>query len=424
MIKLIEKYLEGFVSESDVAEMYPRVVESVRKLSDRTGAGNEWLGWIDLPVNYDQEEFERIKKTAERIRSDTDVLIVIGIGGSYLGARAVIEATESQSYNVLPKDTPDVYFAGNSLSAIELENVLKICEGKRVSLNVISKSGTTLEPAIVFRVLGDMMRDRYGDEATNRIYVTTGGGESALKKLADECGYESFSVPENIGGRYSVLTAVGLLPIAVAGIDIDALMDGAAQAKNELTSADDIASRYALIRNILSEKGYGTEIMVNYEPSMAAFNEWWKQLFGESEGKDGRGIFPASVVFSTDLHSMGQYIQDGPRDLFETVVKFTTLGRDVVIPNGDDGDGLGYLAGKSLHYVNQTALEATVMAHYEGGVPNVLIELPELTEKSIGYLLYFFERACAISGYVLGVNPFDQPGVEGYKKKMFELLER
>ena len=424
-VKLNTRYLEGFVNENDVQSIAPEVTAAVELLNSRTGAGNDFLGWLDLPVDYDKEEFTRIKKAAEKIRSDSDVLVVIGIGGSYLGARAAIEFCKSQNRNLLEK--PQIIFAGNTLSSSALAEAIALCEGKDFSVNVISKSGTTTEPTIAFRVFKEMLEKKYGKEdAAKRIYATTDKARGTLKELSDREGYETFVIPDDVGGRYSVLTAVGLLPIAVAGIDIDKMMQGAADAR-EAYSVCDIEKndcyKYAAIRNILLGKGKAVELMVAYEPDFTMMNEWFKQLFGESEGKDGKGIFPASVVCSTDLHSMGQYIQDGVRMLFETSVMFTKPKREVVIKEDEvNADGLNFLAGKTMDFVNRKAYEGTLLAHVDGGVPNICIEVPEMNEYEFGYLVYFFEKACAISGYVLGVNPFNQPGVESYKKNMFALL--
>ena len=426
-IKLIDKFLQGFVSAEEIASVASEASAAYNKVISRSGAGADFLGWVDLPVNYDKEEFSRIKAASQKICKNSDILVVIGIGGSYLGARAAIEFVKSPIYNNLKKNTPDIYFAGNNISTTALVELLSICEGKDISVNVISKSGTTTEPAVAFRVFKQLLVDKYGiDGARERIFVTTDKARGTLKKFSDEAGYETFVVPDDVGGRYSVLTAVGLLPIACAGIDIDAMMSGAAAAK-EAYSSDALekndAVKYAAIRNILLRKGKSTEILVGYEPYMLMLNEWWKQLYGESEGKENQGIFPASVIFSTDLHSLGQYIQEGQRNLFETVINVKDSGAKFVIPNDDANvDGLNFISGKELAYVNKTALLATLIAHNDGGVPNMLIELADRSAYSFGYLVYFFELACAVSGYMLGVNPFDQPGVEAYKKNMFALL--
>ena len=427
MVKLNEKFLEGFVSAEEIKNMCSVASEAHEKLITGTGEGNDFLGWVRLPENYDKEEFARIKIAAEKIKQNSDILVVIGIGGSYLGARAAIEFCKSPLYNNLKKDTPDIYFAGNNISPTALTELLSICEGKDISVNVISKSGTTTEPAIAFRVFKSLLVEKYGEEgAKDRIFVTTDKARGTLKQFSDKAGYETFVVPDNVGGRFSVLTAVGLLPIACAGIDIDALMCGARQAMNTFEKFDleaNHAVRYAVIRNILLGKGKNTEILVGYEPYMLMLNEWWKQLYGESEGKDKKGIFPASVVFSTDLHSMGQYIQDGQRNLFETVISIENPGAEFVIPEDPANvDGLNFIAGRELDYVNKTAQTATIVAHNDGGVPNLLLQVADRTPASLGYLMYFFEFACGISGYILGVNPFNQPGVEAYKKNMFALL--
>ena len=426
-IKLNEKFLEGFVGAHEIEYMKPFAEVAFGLLDKGVGQGNDFHGWYTLPEDYDKEEFARIKVAAEKIKKSSDVLVVIGIGGSYLGARAAIEFVKSPLYNNLKKDTPDIYFAGNNISTTALTELLSICEGRDISVNVISKSGTTTEPAIAFRVFKSLLVKKYGEGgAKERIFVTTDKARGTLKKFSDEAGYETFVVPDNVGGRYSVLTAVGLLPIACAGIDIDALMQGAADAKRDYSTADldkNTALRYAVIRNILVRKGKNSEILVGYEPYMLMLNEWWKQLYGESSGKDGKGIFPNSVIFSTDLHSLGQYIQAGQRNLFETVISVENSGAEFTIPEDPANvDGLNFISGKSLDYVNKTAMLATLIAHNDGGVPNVLLELSDRGAHSLGYLFYFFELACAMSGYLLGVNPFDQPGVEAYKKNMFALL--
>ncbi|MCI9576417.1 MAG: glucose-6-phosphate isomerase [Clostridiales bacterium] len=426
-VRVDTQYLAGFVGEWEWEGIAPQVKAAHDMLHTGTGLGNNFIGWLDLPTEYDKEEFARIKQAAEKIKQDTDVFIVIGIGGSYLGARAALEFLKSSNYNALNKDTPDIYFAGNSISSSALAELISLCEGKDVSINMISKSGTTTEPAIAFRVLKEMLEKKYGkEEARKRIYCTTDKARGTLKQLADREGYETFVVPDDVGGRFSVLTAVGLLPIAVCGADIDALMEGAAKAQGEYKNPD-LASnacyRYAAARNLLSRKGKEIELLVSYEPCYAMMSEWWKQLYGESEGKDQKGIFPASVIFSTDLHSMGQYVQDGRRTLFETVVLFEKAKQDIFIGNDPENvDGLNFLEGKSMAYVNQKAFEGTVLAHNDGGVPNLVIQVADFSERSLGGLIYFFEKACAISGYLLGVNPFDQPGVESYKKNMFALL--
>ncbi len=426
-LKLNDTFAKGFVGSDELSAIAPMANLAFSVLKSGKGPGSDFLGWVDLPVAYDKEEFARIKNAAERIKKSSDMLVVIGIGGSYLGARAAIEFVKSPLYNNLKKDTPDIYFAGNNISSTALTELLSIAEGRDLSINVISKSGTTTEPAIAFRVFKDLLVKKYGVEgARERIFVTTDKARGTLKHFSDEAGYETFVVPDDVGGRYSVLTAVGLLPIAVAGIDIDAMMAGAAAARaayaeDDLTKND--AIRYAAYRNILARKGKTTEILVGYEPFQLMLNEWWKQLFGESEGKNHKGLLPDSVIFSTDLHSLGQYIQEGQRNLFETVLDIKDAGAEFVIPHDEANvDGLNFIAGKKLDFVNKTAMLATLIAHNDGGVPNLVIELSDRTAASFGYLVYFFELACAVSGYLLGVNPFDQPGVEAYKKNMFALL--
>lgn len=426
-IKVDSQHLSKFINQNEYKGIAPQVKLAHEMLHSGKGLGNDFIGWVNLPTDYDKEEFARIKKAANKIKSDTDVFIVIGIGGSYLGARAAIEFLKSNNYNAMKKDTPDIYFTGNSISSSALSELIAICEGKDVSINMISKSGTTTEPAIAFRVFRELLEKKYGkEEARKRIYCTTDKARGTLKQLATKEGYESFVVPDDVGGRYSVLTAVGLLPIAVSGADIDALMAGAAQAQKEFDNPDldtNECYKYAAIRNILYRKGKEIEVLVSYEPCYTLMCEWWKQLFGESEGKDNKGLFPASVVFSTDLHSMGQYIQDGRRSLFETVVLFDKAKQDIFIGNDPENvDGLNFLEGKSMAYINQKAFEGTVLAHTDGGVPNVVLHAPDFSEQTLGQIIYFFEKACAISGYMLGVNPFDQPGVESYKKNMFALL--
>ncbi|MBQ3016882.1 MAG: glucose-6-phosphate isomerase [Clostridia bacterium] len=426
-LKLIDKFLNGFVSADEISAISKEAADAYDLVKSGKGEGSDFLGWVTLPEDYDKDEFARIKVAAEKIKKNSDILVVIGIGGSYLGARAAIEFIKSPLYNNLKKDTPDIYFAGNNISTTALTELISICEGKDISVNVISKSGTTTEPAVAFRVFKKMLTDKYGAEgARERIFVTTDKCRGTLKQFSDEAGFETFVVPDNVGGRYSVLTAVGLLPIACAGIDIDAMMQGANDAMKEYSSSDlnkNDAVKYAALRNILERNGKVTEILVGYEPYMLMLNEWWKQLYGESEGKDNKGIFPASVVFSTDLHSLGQYIQEGQRNLFETVVNVKNPGAEFVIPNDEANvDGLNFISGKKLDYVNKTAMLATLIAHNDGGVPNILIELDDRSAYTFGYLVYFFELACAVSGYMLGVNPFNQPGVEAYKKNMFALL--
>ena len=426
-LKLTDKYARGFVREHELSCMQPQISVAHELLHSGKGAGSDFIGWLDLPVNYDKEEFARIKAAAERIKSSCDILIVIGIGGSYLGARAAVEFIKSPLYNNLKKDTPDIYFLGNSISSTALAETLSLCEGRDVCVNVISKSGTTTEPAIAFRIFKEFLENKYGKEgAKERIFCTTDKARGTLKALADSEGYETFVVPDDVGGRYSVLTAVGLLPIAVSGADIDAMMKGAADAREAFMNPDIESNdcyKYAALRNILLRKGKGIEMLTAYEPRMTMMAEWFKQLYGESEGKDNKGLFPASAIFSTDLHSLGQYIQDGVRSIFETVVWIDSPEKDVEIKEqADNGDGLNFLAGKTMSFVNRKAFEGTILAHNDGGVPNLVLELPRADEYEFGYMVYFFEKACAISGYVLGVNPFNQPGVESYKKNMFALL--
>ena len=426
-LKLNTKYLKDFVSDHEIEGIKTQVYDAAKTLHSKTGLGNDFLGWLTLPTDYDKEEFDRIKKAAEKIKKDTDVFIVIGIGGSYLGARAAIELLTSPFYNNLKKDTPDIYYVGNNISATYLNEILSICEGRDVSVNIISKSGTTTEPALAFRVFRELLENKYGKEgARERIYATTDKAKGTLKELSGREGFETFVVPDDVGGRYSVLTAVGLLPIAVAGVDIDAIMQGAQEAQKEL-AVEDIEKndcyKYAALRNILYRKGKAIEMLVSYDPSFAMMAEWFKQLFGESEGKDNKGIFPASVIFSTDLHSMGQFIQDGTRNLFETVVNIKTPKKDLFIkPDPDNFDGLNFLSNQNMSVVNQKAFGGTVLAHTEGGVPNIVLDVEKMDEKEFGYMVYFFEKACAISCYMMGVNPFNQPGVESYKKNMFALL--
>ena len=426
-LKFNSSYAKDFIRENDLKGLEAQVAAAHETVNAKSGLGNDFLGWVDLPVNYDKEEFSRIKAAAAKIRQDTDILIVIGIGGSYLGARAAIEFLKGPYYNNLRDGAPEIYFAGNSISGAYLSDIMELCKGKRVSVNIISKSGTTTEPAVAFRVLRKYLEEQYGEEeAAKRIYCTTDKVRGTLKKLADEKGYECFVVPDDVGGRYSVLTAVGLLPIAAAGADIDKLMSGAAAAMVEYNEPDMYKNDcylYAAIRNAFYRKGKAVELLVSYEPRFTMMAEWFKQLYGESEGKDNKGLFPASVTFSTDLHSMGQFIQDGSRVMFETVVTFGESDKDITIEaESNNGDGLNFLAGKTMSYVNSKAFEGTVLAHTDGGVPNLVINVDKPDEENLGRIIYFFEKACAISGYLLGVNPFDQPGVEGYKKNMFALL--
>ncbi len=412
---------------------YKEQVENIHKdLHRRANDEKDFVGWLELPTNYDKKEFARIKKAAKKIKKESDILVVIGIGGSYLGARAVIEALTSSFYNILPnkqRKFPQILYVGNNLSPNYINELIEYIGNKDFSINVISKSGTTTEPAVAFRIFREILENKYGiDEARSRIYATTDKEKGALKSLAESEGYEQFVVPDNVGGRYSVLTAVGLLPIAVAGIDIDKLMEGARLAQERYNDSNlkyNECYQYAVVRNILYKLYKNTEILVNYEPKMHYFTEWWKQLFGESEGKEQKGIFPAGVDFTTDLHSMGQYIQEGRRNLFETVISIEESNSDITIPSDDDNlDGLNYLAGKGLDYVNKKAMEGTVQAHVSGDVPNIIINLKQLNETAIGELIYFFEKACAVSGMILGINPFNQPGVEEYKKNMFKLLKK
>ena len=421
---------EKFIGEHEVKAMERIALQAKEVLVERSGAGNDFLGWIDLPVDYDKEEFARIQKAAEKIASDSEVLVVIGIGGSYLGARAAVEFLRHSFYNVVSKEvrkTPEIYFAGNSISGRYLSDLIQVIGDRDFSVNVISKSGTTTEPAIAFRVFKEMLEKKYGKaEAAKRIYATTDKSRGALKKLATEEGYETFVVPDDVGGRFSVLTAVGLLPIAVSGADITKLMEGAADARKDALEkpfAENGPMQYAAVRNILLRKGKQIEVLANYEPSLHYVSEWWKQLYGESEGKDQKGIFPASVDLTTDLHSMGQFIQDGSRNLFETVLNVTDSEAEIVIGEEPvDLDGLNYLAGKNMDFVNKSAMNGTILAHTDGNVPNLMITVPGQDEYSLGQLFYFFEFACGVSGYTLGVNPFNQPGVESYKKNMFALL--
>ena len=424
-VKLNTRYLQGFVDDADIKAIAPEVTAAADLLNSRTGAGNDFLGWIDLPVDYDKEEFARIKSAAQKIRNDSEVLVVIGIGGSYLGARAAIEFCKSQNRNLFEK--PQIIFAGNTLSSAALAEAVALCEGKDFSVNVISKSGTTTEPTIAFRVFKDLLEKKYGkEEAAKRIYATTDKARGTLKELSDREGYETFVIPDDVGGRYSVLTAVGLLPIAVAGIDIDAMMKGAQDARTQLAEGDVYTNdcyKYAAMRNILYRKGKSVEMMISYEPDYTLMNEWFKQLFGESEGKEGKGIYPSSAVFSTDLHSLGQYVQEGERLMFETVVMFDKPKQELTIGlDPENGDGFNFVAGQTVDYVNKKAFLGTVLAHTDGGVPNMILEMEQMNEYEFGYLAYFLEKACAVSGYILGINPFDQPGVESYKKNMFALL--
>jgi len=421
---------KGFLLQNEIECMEPFVKVAHDMIHNKTGEGNDFLGWVELPKNYDKEEFDRIKIAANKIKNDSDVLLVIGIGGSYLGARAAIEMLGHSFRNNIKKEDreyPEVYFVGQNISSTYMLDLLDIIKDKDVSINVISKSGTTTEPAIAFRVFKDFLEKKYGkEEASKRIYATTDAKRGALKQLADEEGYETFIIPDDVGGRFSVLTPVGLLPIAACGIDIDAIMTGAKEAMEDFSNpilSENYSYQYAVVRNILHRKGKDIELMVNYEPSLHYVSEWWKQLYGESEGKDNKGIYPASVDFSTDLHSMGQYIQEGKRILFETVINVENAKREIIINEEKvDLDGLNYLAGQTVDFVNKKAFQGTLLAHTDGSVPNLLINIPKIDEYNFGYMVYFFEKACALSGYILGVNPFNQPGVEAYKKNMFALL--
>ena len=424
------QFAKNFFNEDELKQIKPYVELANEVLTSKTGAGNDFLGWVDLPETYDKDEFARIKKAAEKIKNDSEVLVVIGIGGSYLGAKAAIEFLSHSFYNNLPKDkrkTPEIYFAGTNMSGVYLQHLIDVVGDRDFSVNVISKSGTTTEPAIAFRVFKKMLEEKYGkEEAAKRIYATTDKAKGALKTLATAEGYETFVVPDNIGGRFSVLTAVGLLPIAAAGIDIDDLMAGAKDAMNDFANKnmdENQALQYTAVRNILHRKGKDLELMVNYEPRVHYLAEWWKQLFGESEGKDGKGLYPTSADFSADLHSLGQYIQEGKRLFFETVVSIGKPEVEFIIESDKDNlDGLNFIAGKTLDYVNKKATDGVILAHIDGGVPNLTVNIPEVTPYHLGYAFYFFEKACGVSGYLLGVNPFDQPGVEAYKKNMFALL--
>ncbi|MGD6777820.1 glucose-6-phosphate isomerase [Sutcliffiella horikoshii] len=420
----------SFFGEHEITYLRDAVKVAHHSLHEKTGAGNDYLGWIDLPTDYDKEEFARIVKSAEKIKNDSDILLVVGIGGSYLGARAALEMLNHSFYNALTKEqrkTPQVVFVGNNISSTYMRDLMDLLEGKDFSINVISKSGTTTEPALAFRIFRKILEEKYGkEEARKRIYATTDKARGALKTLATEEGYESFVIPDDVGGRYSVLTAVGLLPIAVSGADIEAMMKGAADASRDFSKSEleeNPAYQYAAVRNVLYNKGKTIEMLINYEPGLQYFSEWWKQLFGESEGKDQKGIFPASANFSTDLHSMGQYVQEGRRDLFETIIKVDTPRHELTVEEeAADLDGLNYLAGETVDFVNTKAYEGTLLAHTDGGVPNLVVNIPAMDAYTFGYLVYFFEKACAMSGYLLGVNPFDQPGVEAYKVNMFALL--
>ena len=423
-VSVNRKYVDMFISEHEREYLRPYVEIAHNQLHSKKGQGNDFLGWLDLPLNYDKEEFDRIKLAAEKIKNNSDVLVVIGIGGSYLGARAAIEFIHSSLYNNLKKDNPEIYFAGNNISATYLNEIIDLCKGRDFSVNVISKSGTTTEPAIAFRIFKELAEKKYGVEgAKDHIFVTTDKARGTLKALATEQGYETFVVPDDVGGRFSVLTAVGLLPIAVSGADIDEIMKGAAEARCDFLTDENDCYKYAVDRNILLRKNKNIEMLITYDPCAVYFGEWFKQLMGESEGKDNKGIFPGAANFSTDLHSLGQFIQDGSRNIFETVLKANETKRDITLGEVDGNiDGLNFLSGKTVKYVNDNAFLGTVLAHTDGGVHNIIIEFDGYDEYNFGYLVYFFEKACALSGYLLGVNPFDQPGVEAYKKNMFALL--
>lgn len=426
-VSFVTKYAQDYVNENELEGIAPQVKAAHETLHSKTGLGNDFLGWLDLPEAYDKEEFERIKNAARWIQGNAQVLIVIGIGGSYLGARAAIELLRSPFYNNLHKSTPDIYFAGNNISPTYLNELLSICEGKDLAVNIISKSGTTTEPALAFRVFRDLLEQKYGkDGARRRIFATTDKARGTLKELSGREGYETFVIPDDVGGRFSVLTAVGLLPIAVSGADIEAIMQGAQGAMKAYAECDletNDCYRYAAYRNLLYRKGKSMEMLITYDPSFTMMCEWFKQLFGESEGKDGKGLFPSSATFSTDLHSLGQFIQEGSRTMFETVVNIKNPKKDFFIANdAENFDGLNFLSGQNMSIVNQKAFQGTILAHTQGGVPNLVLEIEEISEVSFGWLVYFFEKACAISGYLLGVNPFNQPGVESYKKNMFALL--
>ncbi|GGA76534.1 glucose-6-phosphate isomerase [Ornithinibacillus halotolerans] len=420
----------NFINHEELTNLSEFVSVAHHAIHNQTGPGNDFLGWVNLPENYDKEEYERIQKAAEKIKSNSDILLVIGIGGSYLGAKAALEMLNHSFQDLLTKEqrkVPQVIFVGHHMSSTYMKELFDVLKGKDFSINIISKSGTTTEPAIAFRIFKKYLEEKYGlEEAKSRIFATTDKEKGALKGLADEAGYETFVIPDDVGGRFSVLTAVGLLPMAVSGISIDDVMDGAKDAMNDFNNPSldtNIAYQYAAVRNVLYNKGKTIEMLVNYEPSLQYFSEWWKQLYGESEGKDQKGIFPTSANFSTDLHSLGQYIQDGRRDLFETVLHVQKSKLDLTLEEEENNsDGLNYLVGKTIHEINDKAYQGTLLAHTDGGVPNLVIELPAIDAYTFGYLVYFFEKACALSGYLLGVNPFDQPGVEAYKRNMFALL--
>lgn len=426
-VSINDEYVLPFLTEKEILSKQAEVNACDKTIRNKTGAGSDFLGWLTLPSGYDKKEFETIKKTARKIQEKFDAMVVIGIGGSYLGSRAVIEFIKGTSYNVLPKKTPDIYFAGNSLSTSSLADTLELVKDKNFCVNVISKSGTTTEPAVAFRIFRDLLEKKYGaDGARERIFVTTDKEKGTLKSFSTEKGYQTFVIPDDVGGRFSVLTAVGLLPIAVSGVDVDKLMEGAQKAQKEFTNTDiekNPAYKYAVIRNLLYGSGKKTEVMASFEPFTATFHEWFKQLYGESEGKDNKGIFPTSVVYSTDLHSLGQIVQDGERTLFETFLNVKESDGEIIIPDdANNVDGLNFLTGEKLSTVNARAMKGTILAHVDGKVPCIVVDVEKRDEESLGYLIYFFELAVAMSGYLLGVNPFNQPGVEEYKKNMFALL--
>ncbi|MDR1627436.1 MAG: glucose-6-phosphate isomerase [Oscillospiraceae bacterium] len=426
-VKLENKYLYSFISSEEYDEILPQIKIAHKMLHLKTGLGNDSLGWVDLPNTYDREDIKKINKAAQKIRHDSNIFIVIGIGGSYLGAKAAIEFLKSHNYNFLKKNTPKIFFIGNNISSGAISELLEMCKEKEVSINVISKSGSTIETSIAFKIFREFLENKYGKEkAKERIFVTTGKGSGILRKMADEKGYISFDIPQDIGGRYSVLTPVGLLPIAVCGANAEEILNGASAAGGDFQKNDienNICNKYAAIRNILYKKGKQIEILVGYEPRLYGITEWFKQLFAESEGKNSKGIFPSASIFSTDLHSIGQFIQDGNKIIFETVLQIENNSLDIVIKKSkNDEDKLNFLEGKTISHINKKAFEGTVLAHTDGGVPNIILNLKNISEYTLGYMIYFFEKACAISGYTLGINPFNQPGVEAYKKNMFALL--
>ncbi len=425
-LTLNDKHVKQFVSENELVAIQPQIDLAEKMIKEKSGLGNDFLGWVNLPNDYDKDQFQRILKASEKIKKQSQVLLVIGIGGSYLGARAGIELLKSPFYNSLSKDTPDIYFVGNNIHPTYLNEIISIIDGKDFSVNIISKSGTTTEPALAFRVFRDLLIKKYGEDgAKDRIYATTDKARGTLKGLADREGYESFVIPDDVGGRFSVLTPVGLLPLACAGIDIDQVMKGASAAIADFAKPNNDCHKYVAYRHALHRKGKSIEMLISYDPAFTSMNEWFKQLFGESEGKDQKGIFPSSAIFSMDLHSMGQFIQDGSRIMFETVVSVKKPKSDFFIDNDpDDIDGLNFLSNQNMSIVNEKAMQGTIIAHTEGGCPNLVLEAPEMNEYELGYMIYFFEKACGLSGYVLGINPFDQPGVEDYKRNMFALLNK